>query len=163
MPRTKTFSAEQSARIQKAVEHLVTNYPSQGDLARALGVSAQSVSSVLRGRGVGLPFAGPVARLMGVSIDDLLGPSPPAPVVYRSDWVFKGVEASFDSKRHTLRDAETVLELLRGAPEEVHMKERTYEEAAKAWLDTAAEYRSLNRKLTTMILLLESSGIEVLR
>lgn len=87
----------------------------------------------------------------------------PAPVSEETGWVFEGVEASFDSKRHTLSDAKTVLALLQGAPVSVHARERTYEATALVWLDTAAEYRKAGKPLTTMILLLESSGLEVLR
>lgn len=165
MPRIKSFTPEQSERVLRAIRLLVTKYPSQVDLARALGISAQSVCGALKGRGVGYPIAKAVAGLLGTSVEELLGPGAiVAPMVAdRSGWVYEGVEASFDSKRHTLRDAETVLVLMRGAPEEVHMKDRTYEATALVWLDTAAEYRKAGKPLTTMILLLESSGLEVLR
>ena len=58
----------------------------QQELADPLGVSNKSVSRWESGSYPDVATLGPLARALGVTVDDLLGTAPPIRTLGRSDW-----------------------------------------------------------------------------
>lgn len=69
----RTLTLKEVGRVRRALAPLRDRFPSQVSLARALGVSQQTVSAVLSGAQFpGMRFADGVARARGQSLETLL-------------------------------------------------------------------------------------------
>lgn len=69
----RTLTPRESAQVKAALERLRPSFPSQKEMARALGMSQQLISHVLSGNQAGLALARRLADYQGVSLDDMLG------------------------------------------------------------------------------------------
>lgn len=81
------FDAGQNERLRKRMrEWIAENESSQGALAARLRITGASLSNILKpGGGAGYVTATAFARLIGVPLDDVIGPAaePPAPGITR--------------------------------------------------------------------------------
>jgi transcriptional regulator with XRE-family HTH domain len=69
----RALTLKEVGRVRRALAPLRERFPSQASLARALGVSQQTVSAVLSGAQFpGMRFALGVARARGLSLEALL-------------------------------------------------------------------------------------------
>jgi hypothetical protein len=79
VPRARSLSPAESARVRAAVVKLMEQHSSQGSLARLLKtpdgelMSQGSVSACLRGLPVGVTFARTVALTLNMKFEDLIG------------------------------------------------------------------------------------------
>ena len=80
IPMTELEFAERLKRYRKAKNM------TQQELADKLGVSNKSVSRWETGSYPDVALLGPLARVLGVTVDDLLGESPPIRSLGRADW-----------------------------------------------------------------------------
>jgi transcriptional regulator with XRE-family HTH domain len=69
----RALTLKEVGRVRRALNPLLQRFPSQASLARALGVSQQTVSAVLSGAQFpGMRFALGVAQARGLSLEALL-------------------------------------------------------------------------------------------
>jgi plasmid maintenance system antidote protein VapI len=70
----RSFTPEQNETLRKAAHELVGRFGSQVRLAKELGIYQPSLSNFLSGKfGVGHSMARNIARLKGMSVEELLG------------------------------------------------------------------------------------------
>jgi len=128
----------------------------QVELQRRCGVSQAAISRYQNGETIMPEHAAAIARALGTTVDYLEGrtddPSPTPEPQNRGEGLSEAILRALDKRRHTLADARAVEDAMSSVVSMLGVA-APLDQAARAWLDAAADLRRDRQPVTVSALL----------